>query len=131
MKKNTNSLFNRVWNSKAMDNFADITMGTLEFLGECICDAFSNNNNTSYTTNNSSTSYSNNNTNTTSSVEDETYNYWMSLSSCEQEDYFNNNYKLQEYGENYRYDNRDQMARSIASIARRENRSFTDKYDRY
>jgi hypothetical protein len=65
------------------------------------------------------------------SVEEETYEYWKGLSYREQQDYFELNYKLQEYGENYRYDNNEQMAKSVAEIARRENRSFTDKYDRF
>lgn len=65
------------------------------------------------------------------SVEDETYEYWKSLSYRDQQDYFASNYKLQQYGENYRYDNNEQMAKSVAEIARRENRSFTNKYDSY
>lgn len=65
------------------------------------------------------------------SVEEETYEYWKGLSYREQQDYFELNYKLQEYGENYRYDNNEQMAKSVAEIARRENRSFCDKYDRF
>lgn len=66
-----------------------------------------------------------------SSVENETYEYWKGLNCMEQQDYFESNYKLQEYGELYRYDDREQMAKSVAEIARKENRSFTNKYDQY
>jgi hypothetical protein len=56
-----------------------------------------------------------------SSIENETYEYWKGLNCMEQQD----------YGELYRYDDREQMAKSVAEIARKENRSFTNKYDQY
>ena len=65
------------------------------------------------------------------SVEDITYNYWMNLSYQDQQDYFKRNLVLQQYGENYRYDDRWQMAKSAANIARLEHRAFNNKYDRY
>ena len=64
-------------------------------------------------------------------VAQETYDYWKSLTCVEQQEYFERNYKLQEYGEMYRYDNQEQMAKSVAEIARRENRTFCNRYDQY
>ena len=65
------------------------------------------------------------------SVEKITYDYWMNLSWQDQQDYFKRNLVLQKYGENYRYDDRWQMAKSMANIARLEHRAFNNKYDRY
>jgi hypothetical protein len=88
-----------------------------ECISELLFDIFSNNSNTT--------------SSTTLSVEEETYNYWINLSSCEQEYYFNNNYKLQEYGDKYFYTDRKQLAKSVADIARRERRAFNNKYDKF
>ena len=63
--------------------------------------------------------------------EEITYDYWIHLSWQDQQDYFKNNLVLQQYGENYRYDDRHQMAKSVANIARLEHRVFNNKYDRY
>ena len=141
------NIFKTIWNSKAFETIAEINYEVMTTLGECIVEAFSgsspssNNNCTSYTSNNN---YSCCNETSSSfksessycapkekSVEDETYDYWMSLSSIEQQEYYARNEYLQRWGENYRYDDRYQMAKSVAEIARRENRSFIDKYDRY
>jgi hypothetical protein len=119
------NIFKTIWNSKAMDTFADVTCGIGECLLEVASELFngsSNNDNTNYYCGFSSNDTSN---------EDETYEYWRNLSACEQREYFERNYKLQEYGDMYFYENTEQCAKSIADIARKENRSFTDKYDRY
>lgn len=141
------NIFKTIWNSKAFETIAEINYEVMTTLGECIVEVFSgsssssNNNCGSYTSNNN---YSCCNEIPSSfksesfycapkekSVEDETYDYWMSLSSIEQQEYYARNEYLQRWGENYRYDDRYQMAKSVAEIARRENRSFIDKYDRY
>lgn len=141
------NIFKTIWNSKAFEVMAEINYEVMTTLGECIVEAFSgsssssNNNCTSYTGNTSYSCCNESPFNFKSessycapkekSVEDETYDYWMSLSSIEQQEYYENNEYLQRWGENYRYDDRYQMAKSVAEIARRENRSFIDKYDRY
>ena len=141
------NIFKTIWNSKAFEVMAEINYEVMTTLGECIVEAFSgsssssNNNCSSYTSNNSysccnetSSSFKSESSYCTpkeESVEDKTYNYWMSLSSLEQQEYYENNEYLQRWGENYRYDDRYQMAKSVAEIARKENREFTDKYNRY
>ena len=141
------NIFKTIWNSKAFETIAEINYEVMTTLGECIVEAFSG---SSSSSNNSCGSYTSNNSysccNETSSsfksessyctpkeesVEDKTYDYWMSLSSLEQQEYYENNEYLQRWGENYRYDDRYQMAKSVAEIARKENREFTDKYNRY
>ena len=143
-------MFKKIWNSKAMDllvDMYDIAVGTFDFMGEVLVDVFSNNDTNSSTSYSSLSSYSyepsssspqlvkEDNDTTYSvpklSVEEETYNYWMSLSSLEQEEYFERNEYLQRWGENYKYADKWQMAKSVAEIARRENRAFTDKWDRW
>jgi hypothetical protein len=123
------SLINKIWNSKTFEVIADVNYEVLKGIGyvvkgvaELSLDVLNGlaNNSIEVTE-----------TNNKRSVEEETYEYWKGLSSRDQQDYFALNYKLQEYGENYRYDNNEQMARSVAEIARRENRTFCDKYDRY
>ena len=121
------SIINKIWNSKTFEAIADVNYEVLKGLGyvvkgvaEVSLDVINGlANNTSEIEENKK------------SVEDETYEYWKGLSYRDQQDYFALNYKLQEYGENYRYDNNEQMAKSVAEIARREGRSFCDKYDRY
>lgn len=129
------SIINKIWNNKTFEAICEGYYDTMQFIGEglvflldCTTEAFSG---SSSSSNNSSTSSCANSCTPSRSVEEETYEYWKGLSYREQQDYFELNYKLQEYGENYRYDNNEQMAKSVAEIARRENRSFTDKYDRY
>ena len=121
------NIFKSIWNSKAFNTAADINYEVLKAAGKVIkataevtCDVLTGIANNAVETNENQMS-----------VEQETYEYWKGLSCVEQQDYFALNYKLQEYGENYRYDNAEQMAKSIAEIARRENRAFTNKYDRY
>ena len=144
------NIFKTIWNSKTFETIAEINYEVMTTLGECIVEAFSgstssSNNSCSYTSSGYSCSgYSCSNEPTTSiktessysrpkeeSVEDKTYEYWMTLSSLEQQEYYENNEYLKRWGENYRYEDRCQMARSVANIARIENRAFTNKYDRY
>jgi hypothetical protein len=121
------SIINKIWNSKTFEAISEVNYEVLKGVGYVVKGVAEVSlevltgiaNNASEVTENRR------------SVEEETYEYWKGLSYREQQDYFELNYKLQEYGENYRYDNNEQMAKSVAEIARRENRSFTDKYDRF
>ena len=121
------SIINKIWNSKTFEAISEVNYEVLKGLGAVVkgvanamCDVAEGMCEQSCSINTHR-----------EDVETETYEYWKGLSYREQQDYFELNYKLQEYGENYRYDNNEQMAKSVAEIARRENRSFTDKYDRY
>ena len=121
------SILNKIWNSKAFEAVSEVNYEILKGLGtvalgtlEVIADVA-----------NGMCERSCEITQQKEDVERETYEYWKSLSCVEQQDYYALNYKLQEYGETYRYDNQEQMAKSVAEIARKENRSFTNKYDRY
>lgn len=66
-----------------------------------------------------------------SEIEDETYNYWYNLNDIEREEYFNSNEYLKSYGDKYYYKDKHLMAKSASEIAKKENRSFTDRYNRY
>ena len=121
------SIINKIWNSKTFETISEVNYEVLKGLGTVVkgvasamCDVAEGMCEQNYNINTHK-----------EDVEAETYEYWKGLSYREQQDYFELNYKLQEYGENYRYDNNEQMAKSVAEIARRENRSFTDKYDRF
>jgi hypothetical protein len=121
------SIINKIWNSKTFEAISEVNYEVLKGVGyvvkgvaEVSLEVLTG------IANNAAEVKENKRT-----VEEETYEYWKGLSYREQQDYFELNYKLQEYGENYRYDNNEQMAKSVAEIARRENRSFTDKYDRF
>lgn len=121
------SIINKIWNSKTFETISEVNYEVLKGIGAVVkgvasamCDVAEGMCEQSYNINSHK-----------EDVEAETYEYWKGLSYREQQDYFELNYKLQEYGENYRYDNNEQMAKSVSEIARRENRSFTDKYDRY
>ncbi len=110
------SIVKKVWNSNAMDTFADITMGTLECLGEVICDTFSNNN--SHTP--------------TKDYYTQTYEYWKHLDYEGQQYYFESNEYLKDYIKNDYYPNdRELTARHVAHIADKLNRSFTEIDNRY
>ena len=143
------NIFKTIWNSKAFETIAEINYEVMSIIGESIVEAFSgtrtssSNNSSSYSCSEYSssnetsssykteTSYSSYNRIKEETVEDKTYNYWMTLSSIEQQEYYENNEYLKRWGENYRYEDRFQMAKSVAEIARKENRAFIDKYDRY
>ena len=66
-----------------------------------------------------------------SDVEKETYEYWMKLDSGGQKYYFDSNSTLQKYGETYRYDDREQMAKSAAYIAKCTGQAFNDINNKY
>lgn len=121
------SIINKIWNSKTFEAISEVNYEILKGVGSVVKGVAEVSlevltgiaNNAAEVKENKRT------------VEEETYEYWKGLSYREQQDYFELNYKLQEYGENYRYDNNEQMAKSVAEIARRERRSFCDKYDRF
>ena len=121
------SIINKIWNSKTFEAISEVNYEVLKGVGSVIkgvasamCDVAEG-----------MCEQSCNISSHKEDVEAETYEYWKGLSYREQQDYFELNYKLQEYGENYRYDNNEQQARSVANIARIENRPFTNKYDPY
>ena len=121
------SIINKIWNSKTFEAISEVNYEVLKGLGTVVKGVASAMCDVAEGMCEQSCSISTHR----EDVEAETYEYWKGLSYREQQDYFALNYKLQEYGENYRYDNNEQMAKSVAEIARRENRSFTDKYDRF
>lgn len=62
----------------------------------------------------------------------ETYEYWMTLSYIEQQEYFENNEYLKDYIKNDYYpNNRELTAKHVQIIADRLNKQFINKYDRY
>ena len=61
-----------------------------------------------------------------------TYEYWMTLTYQEQEEYFNNNEYLKDYIKNDFYPNdRNLTAQHVQRIADKLNKEFINKYDRY
>ena len=121
------SIINKIWNSKTFEAISEVNYEILKGVGSVVKGVAEVSLDVLSAIANNTVEVAENRR----SVEEETYEYWKGLSYREQQDYFELNYKLQEYGENYRYDNNEQQARSVANIARRENRSFTDKYDRF
>ena len=121
------SIINKIWNSKTFEAISEVNYEILKGVGSVIKGVAEVSLDVLSAIANNTVEVAENRR----SVEEETYEYWKGLSYREQQDYFELNYKLQEYGENYRYDNNELMAKSVAEIARRENRSFTDKYDRF
>ena len=121
------SIINKIWNSKTFEAISEVNYEVLKGVGSVVKGVAEVGLEVLSAIANNTIEVAENRR----SVEEETYEYWKGLSYREQQDYFELNYKLQEYGENYRYDNNEQMAKSVAEIARRENRSFTDKYDRF
>ena len=107
MLKNT---MNKIWNSKLMDTFAEVTVGTLETLGEVAMDILNN-------------KKENNN---------ETYEYFKTLDYDEQKFYFENNEYLRDYIKNDYYPNdRELTSRHAQQIADKLNRKFTNMYNQY
>ena len=119
MLKNT---MNKIWNSKAMDMFADVTCGVLETLGEVLVDTFSNEK-PGYDLN-SGVSY-------VPEGNHETYDYWMRLTYDEQKQYFENNEYLKIYTNDFYEKDRHLTAQHMQHIADKLGREFTNKYDRY
>lgn len=121
------SIINKIWNSKTFEAISEVNYEVLKGVGSVVKGVAEVGLEVLSAVANNTVEVAENRR----SVEEETYEYWKGLSYREQQDYFELNYKLQEYGENYRYDNNEQMAKSVSEIARRENRSFCDKYDRF
>ena len=118
----------KVWNSNAMDTFADITMGTLECLGEAICEVFSQG---SSSHNSSCSSFVSCNSSETDYYT-ETYEYWKDLDYIRQKYYFESNEYLKDYMKNDYYENdRELTAQHVAYIADKLNRSFNNIDSRY
>ena len=121
------SIINKIWNSKTFETISEVNYEILKGVGSVVKGVAEVSLDVLSAIANNTIEVAENRR----SVEEETYEYWKGLSYREQQDYFALNYKLQEYGENYRYDNNELMAKSVAEIARRENRTFCDKYDRF
>ena len=121
------SIINKIWNSKTFEAISEVNYEILKGVGSVVKGVAEVSLDVLSAIANNTVEVAENRR----SVEEETYEYWKGLSYREQQDYFELNYKLQEYGENYRYDNNELMAKSVAEIARRENRTFCDKYDRF
>ena len=121
------SIINKIWNSKTFEAISEVNYEILKGVGSVVKGVAEVSLDVLSAIANNTVEVAENRR----SIEEETYEYWKGLSYREQQDYFELNYKLQEYGENYRYDNNEQQARSVANIARIENRPFTNKYDRY
>ena len=118
----------RVWNSDAMDTFADITMGTLECLGEAICEVFSQGSSSYNSSCSSFVSYSSSETD----YYTETYEYWKNLDYEGQKYYFESNEYLKDYIDHNFYENDKELtAQHVAYIADKLNRSFNNIYSRY
>ena len=105
----------KIWNSKTFEAVVDTTFEVAEAFNEAIIETFNN---------------------IASSPEKidyftETYEYWSSLCPVDREYYFSHNEVLQRYGELYYYNDKEQCAKSIATIAEKERRVFVNKYDRY
>lgn len=74
----------------------------------------------------------NNESNEVKEQNNTTYDYWMTLTYQEQEEYFNNNEYLKDYIKNDFYPNdRYLTAKHVQQIADKLNREFTNKYNRY
>lgn len=127
------SLYRRIMDSKAMDILeivGDCTVEFIKFTVEVIHDTF----NHSYGS--PQPQFGNGDNGSlfgihNDDVEQETYEYWKKLSYTDQQFYFDNNETLKHYGESYRYQDREQMAKSAAYIAKCTGYAFTNKYDRY
>ena len=74
----------------------------------------------------------NNESNEVKEQNNTTYDYWMTLTYQEQEEYFNNNEYLKDYIKNDFYPNdRNLTAKHVQQIADKLNREFTNKFNRY
>ena len=117
------SIFRKIMDSKFMDavevigdTTVDIIKGVAEVSYEVLTELFNHETTCSYNE---------------KSNEDKTREYLNKLSYDEINDYYEYNEYLRRYGDRFKYSNKDQFIESICDIARRENRSFENKYDRY
>lgn len=111
---NIKSMAKKAWNSKTFETIVDVSTEIAKCISDSLLEVFNDK---------------------TEPIErdyyQETYEYWKKLLPCEREYYFSHNEVLQKWGDNYYYDDKEQCAKHIAWIASRENRAFTNKYDRY
>lgn len=103
-------LFDTIYNVLAISG--EILVGTASTLLEVVFDTF-----TQETHN--------------SQVYNKTEEYLNTLSYDEILDYFQHNEYLNEYSDNYIYSDRQQFIKSICNIADKENRSFTNRFDKF
>lgn len=108
------SIAKKVWNSNVFETIVDVTFGTLGCLTEAVTEVLT-------------VDCSHN----TRDYYQETYDYWKNLEPVDREFYFRHNQVLQQWGDNYYYQDREQCAKHIAWIAEKERRPFTNKYEEY
>lgn len=122
------SIYRRIMDSKAMDILEVIGDVCVEFIkttAEVLVDTFN------HPCGSPQPQFGNGYSYEESDIEKRTYEYWMKLDSEGQRYYFDSNSTLQKYGELYRYDDREQMARSAAYIAKCTGYAFDDIDDKY
>ena len=123
------SIYRKIMDSKAMDMLevvGDVCVEFIKTTAEVIHDTFD------HPCGSPQPQFGNGYSYEESDVEKRTYEYWANMPCDAQEYYFSTNYKLQEYGENYiYYGDREATARSIAKIARKENRDFCNLNNKY
>lgn len=74
---------------------------------------------------------SNDNNSKYNRIKDETFNYWMDLTSREQEEYFYNNEVLRDYRTSLLYSNRYQTAKKVSELSYKLGRKFSNLEERY
>lgn len=57
-----------------------------------------------------------------------TYEYWLHLSYEQQEEYFDNNYILNDYKDELLYDNRERTAQYVAELSEKLGKEFSNRY---
>ncbi len=122
------SIYRRVMDSKAMniiEMIGDVCVDFAKITAEVLHDTFN------HPCGSPQPQFGNGYSYEESDVERRTYEYWINLDNECQKYYFDSNSTLQKYGELYRYDDREQMARSVAYIAKCTGYAFDDMDDKY
>ena len=122
------SIYRRVMDSKAMniiEMIGDVCVDFAKITAEVLHDTFN------HPCGSPQPQFGNGYSYEESDVERRTYEYWINLDNECQKYYFDSNLTLQKYGELYRYDDREQMARSVAYIAKCTGYAFDDMDDKY
>lgn len=115
-------MLKKIWNSKAMDVIGEVGYELLSSTGNIIKIVLEG----------TADVIKNDNKEETKVKNQTTYEYWISLTYEEQEEYFKRNECLKHYIKYDYYPNdRELTAKHVQYIANMLNREFVDKYDRY
>lgn len=125
-------MLGRIWNSEAMNTFGDAGYGVIQCSKYLVSTTLKGAGFATKTVLEGVADTIKNSIKEEKSVSsNQTYDYWMTLTYEEQEEYFKNNEYLKMYKNDFYPNDRQLTAKHVQELANKLCKEFTNKYDRY